>query len=106
MSSPRLSNRQHKYNDQLWSTYITEAIQSGNAKLYCANKNIPYATYKLKLADYNKVKIKRIGHPVVSVVTIIVYSLAVLRRQLLNSGLNNTLISRKLVIIVIWLIIY
>ena len=54
MSSPRLSNRQHKYNDQLWSTYITEAIQSGNAKLYCANKNIPYATYKLKLAEYNK----------------------------------------------------
>ena len=54
MSSPRLSNRQHKYNDQLWSTYITEAIQSGNAKVYCANKNIPYATYKLKLAEYSK----------------------------------------------------
>ena len=34
MASPRLNNRRRKYNDQLWSTYVTEAIQSGNAKLY------------------------------------------------------------------------
>ena len=31
MSSPRLSNRKHRYDDKLWSTYITEAVQSGNA---------------------------------------------------------------------------
>ena len=54
MSSPRLSNRKRKYNDQLWSTYITEAIQSGNATQYCTDKNISYRTYKLNLADYNK----------------------------------------------------
>ena len=37
----------------------------------------------------------RIGLPIVNVVTIIVYSLAVLRRQLLNSGLNNILVNRN-----------
>ena len=54
MSSPRLSNRIRKYDDQLWSTYITEAIQSGNATQYGADKNIPYRTYAQKLAEYNK----------------------------------------------------
>ena len=54
MSSPRLSNRRRKYDNRMWSTYITEAVQSGNAKQYCANKNIPYATYKEKLTEYNK----------------------------------------------------
>ena len=54
MSSPRLSNRKRRYDDKLWSTYITEAIQSGNATQYCTDKNIPYRTYKLKLADYIK----------------------------------------------------
>ena len=49
MSSPR-----RWYDDKLWSTYITEAVQSGNATQYCTDKNIPYRTYKLKLADYNK----------------------------------------------------
>ena len=51
MSSPRLSNGKRNYNDQLWSTYITEAIQSGNAKQYCTDKNISYRTYKLNLAE-------------------------------------------------------
>ena len=46
MSSPRLSNRSRKYNDQLWSTYITGSCSINNGTLYCADKNIPYATYK------------------------------------------------------------
>ena len=54
MSLLRLNNTKHKYDDKLWSTYITEAIQSGNATQYCANKNIPYKTYKLKSAEYSK----------------------------------------------------
>ena len=54
MSSSRVSNRQHNYDDKLWSTYLTEAIQSGNATQYCANKNLPYATYKLRLVEYSK----------------------------------------------------
>ena len=54
MSSPRLSNRKRRYDDKLWSTYITEAIQSGNATQYCINKNMPYRTYQQKLAEYNK----------------------------------------------------
>ena len=28
------------------------AIQSSNAKQYCADKNMPYRTYKLRLAEY------------------------------------------------------
>ena len=54
MYLPRLSTRQNKYDNRLWSSYITEAIQSGNATQYCANKNITYATYKLKLTEYSK----------------------------------------------------
>ena len=51
MSSPRLSNRKQKYDDKLWSTNITEAIQSGNATQYCTDKNISYRTYARKLAE-------------------------------------------------------
>ena len=54
MSSPRLSYRKRRYDDKLWSTYITEAMQSGNATQYCTDKNIPYRTYQQKLAEYNK----------------------------------------------------
>ena len=54
MSSPRLSNCKQKYYDKLWSTYIAEAIQSGNATQYCIDKNIPYSTYARKLTEYKK----------------------------------------------------
>ena len=54
MSEPRISNLQHKYDNRVWSTYITETIQSGNTKLNCVDKNIPYRTYKLKLVEYSK----------------------------------------------------
>ena len=54
MSLPRLSNHKRKYDDKLWSIYIAEAIQSGNATQYCIGKNIPYRTYLQKLAEYNK----------------------------------------------------
>ena len=54
MPSPQLSNRKRRYDDKLWSTYITETIQSGNATQYCINKNILYRTFQQKLAEYNK----------------------------------------------------
>ena len=46
----------------MWSTYITETIQSGNATQYCVNKNIPYRTQQ-KLAGYNKNEDKEIWSP-------------------------------------------
>ena len=49
-----MSNRKRRYDDKLWSAYITEAIRSGNATQYCTDKNIPCRTYRQKLAEYNK----------------------------------------------------
>ena len=60
MSSPRLSNQQRKYDDKLWSIYITEAIQLGKATQYYVDKNIPYRTYARKLAEYGKSEDKEI----------------------------------------------
>ena len=79
MSSPRLSNRKRRYDDKLWSTYITEAIQSGNATQYCTDKNIPYRTYQQRLAEYNKREDKENWSPNSNVDPIIAYSLTVLR---------------------------
>ena len=63
ISSPRLSNRKRSYDDKLWSTYIAEAIQSGNATQYCINKNTPYRTYQQNLAEYNKIENKENWSP-------------------------------------------
>ena len=58
-----MSNRKRRYDGKLWSTYITEAIQSGNATQYCTDKNIPYRAYQQKLAEYNKIEDKENWSP-------------------------------------------
>ena len=35
MSTDRVPSRYRQYDDALWNTYITTAIQSGNHKQYC-----------------------------------------------------------------------
>ena len=108
MSSPRLSNRLRKrrYDDKLWSTYITEAIHSGNATQYCINKNIPYRTYQQRLAEYNKSEDKenwslsskrRYNHRVFTDST---------EKAAVEQLTEQYMISRKHVIIVIGLIVY
>ena len=87
------------------TTYITETIQSGNATQYCTDKNIPYRTYKLKLADYNKSEDKENWSP---------SSKRRHRHRVFTDStekaaveqLTEQYINRKLVKIVIWLIVY
>ena len=51
------------YSDAMRNTYITEAIQSGNHKQYCADKNIPYAAFRKKQGQYNQVNDREIWSP-------------------------------------------
>ncbi len=54
MSAPAVPSPRRSYNDAMWNTYITEAIQSGNHKQYCTDKNIPYRTFNTKYSQYKQ----------------------------------------------------
>ena len=45
MSSPRKLNPIRTYTDAEESSYVAEAVQLGNHKQYCRDKNIPYSTF-------------------------------------------------------------
>ena len=45
MSSPRKRNPIRTYTDAEKSSYVAEAVQLGNHKQYCRDKNIPYSTF-------------------------------------------------------------
>ena len=52
MSAPAVASPRRSYNDANGNTYITEAIQIGNFKLYCTQHNIPNRTFKRKYSGY------------------------------------------------------
>lgn len=54
MSAPVVPTPYRTYADNMWRTYITEAIQSGNHKQYCEQHNIAYRTFKRKYAEYKQ----------------------------------------------------
>lgn len=45
MSSPRKRNPISTYTGAEKSSYVAEAVQLGNHKQYCRDKNIPYSTF-------------------------------------------------------------
>ena len=54
MSAPPVPHHRSNYNDSMWNTYITEAIQSGNHKQYCKAHNINYKTFNRKYTEYKQ----------------------------------------------------
>ena len=43
-----------KISPAMWSTYISEAIQSGHHQKYCREHNILYRTFKYQLREYQQ----------------------------------------------------
>ena len=54
MSVPSVPSPRRSYGDAMWNTYITEATQSGNHKLYCTQHDIPNRTFKRKYSEYKQ----------------------------------------------------
>ena len=54
MSAPPVPKPHNRYSDNMWNTYITEAIQSGNHKQYCRTHNINYKTFNRKHTEYKQ----------------------------------------------------
>ena len=54
MSASTVPSPRRSYNDAMWGTYITEAIQSSNHKQYCTEHNIPYTTFRNKFSEYKQ----------------------------------------------------
>ena len=52
MSSPRKRTPRRVYIDAEKVSYVDEAIQHGNHKAYCREKNIPYFTFKDWKCEY------------------------------------------------------
>ena len=52
MSTTRKPNPIRNYTDAEKSSYVAEAVQLGNHKQYCREKNIPYPTFRDWYTEY------------------------------------------------------
>ena len=51
-ATPRKRNSIRTYSDAEKSSYVAEAVQLGNHKQYCRDKNIPYSTFRDWYSEY------------------------------------------------------
>ena len=51
-STTRKPNPIRNYTDAEKSSYVAEAVQLGNHKQYCCDKNIPYSTFRDWYSEY------------------------------------------------------
>ena len=54
MSTSACRSPYRKISPEMWSTYIGEAIQSGNHKKYCREHNLSYRTFNYQLRSYKQ----------------------------------------------------
>ena len=87
MSSPHKCNPIRTYTDAEKSSYVVEAVQLGNHKQYCRDKNIPYSTTGTN--NSKQAQIKRIHQSVRKTYVIVCLLTAQRKNQLSNGGTFN-----------------